>query len=353
MSRFALGLAVAVAAVLPIAADPAAAKPKPHTTTYAVIGDTPYGDAMLAAFPAQVAQINDDPAVELVMHLGDIKSGSSRCDTSYFDTIRSNFDRFEDPLLYTPGDNEWTDCHRGNNGGYQPAGPIVPGAPVVTAGPSRLDEVRRIFFDRPGRTLGQQSRRVQAQRAPFVENTRWSDERVVVAELNVPGSNNDLAPWFGAAQTDGLKAAQAEEFARRNQANLRWLDETFLQAFLTNAPGIALGIQADMWDPAITGDPAGYSGYAAFVKRLALLTKLYHRPVLLLNGDSHIYEADHPLADATAINNTIYGVDFAVPNLSRVTVNGSADADEYLRLTIDGKSKSVFSFERVPFATTG
>ena len=45
--------------------------------TFAVIGDIPYGDAQIARFPRVVDQINADPAVAFVDHLGDIKSGSS------------------------------------------------------------------------------------------------------------------------------------------------------------------------------------------------------------------------------------------------------------------------------------
>ncbi len=352
MNRLALGLAVAAVSAT-VATAPAAAAPKPKTATYAVIGDTPYGATQLAAFPSQIGVINADPAVSLVMHLGDIKNGSSRCDTGYFETIRGHFDTFEDPFVFTPGDNEWTDCHRTNNGGYQPAGPVVSGAPIITAGPSRLDELRRIFYPTPGSTLGQQPRAVASQAAPFVENTRWEEKDVMFAELHVVGSNNNLAPWFGTAETAALKQLRIDEFSERSAANLRWLDETFRAADRTNARGIALGIQADMWDPNITGDPANYSGFTTFVQRLASLTKSFGRPVLLLNGDSHVYVADRPLADKTAKNSAIYGVGFDVPNLSRVTVDGSADANGYLRLKIDPKSKAVFSYERVPFVAAG
>jgi hypothetical protein len=81
----------------------------------------PYGDAQIAQFPAVVDQINADPEVRLVTHLGDIKSGSSLCTNDYFAQIRAQFDRFRDPLVYTSGDNEWTDCHRPTNGSYDPA----------------------------------------------------------------------------------------------------------------------------------------------------------------------------------------------------------------------------------------
>ena len=117
--------------------------------TFAVIGDIPYGDPAIARFSANIAQINADPAVQWVDHLGDIKNGSSVCSDEYFQLIKSDFDQFKDPLVYTIGDNEWTDCHRPNNGPYDPL--------------ERLGKVRQVFFPQPGRTLGQRSIRVEAQ----------------------------------------------------------------------------------------------------------------------------------------------------------------------------------------------
>jgi hypothetical protein len=89
----------------------------------------------------RLSTINADTDVALVDHLGDIKSGSSMCTDEYFSMIKSQFDRFRDPLVYTVGDNEWTDCHRANNGAYNPL--------------ERLDKIRQIFFPHPGLTLGE------------------------------------------------------------------------------------------------------------------------------------------------------------------------------------------------------
>ncbi len=367
MSRLTTVAALATLALAPASAAAHPAPAGPPATTYAVIGDTPYGSAALSAFPSQIAQINADQGASLVVHLGDIKNGSSRCDTSYFEQIRSNFDQFTDPLIYTPGDNEWTDCHRANNGAYQPAGtadtadlapagPIVNGAAVGQAGaaaPSRLSEIRRLFFNRPGVTLGQRARRVQSQAPAFPENVRWSEPGLTAAVFNVPGSNNDLLPWFGTAETDALKAIQADEYSRRNAADLRWLDETFLQAILTNSRAVLLGIQADMWDPNITNDPRSTPASRRSCSVLAAWSRAFRRPVLLLNGDSHSYEADTPLADPAALNSTIYGIRAAVPNLQRVTVDGSGNATDYLRLTFDPKNAAApFSWTRVPYAPT-
>ena len=198
MKRALLALAVLVAAMLPLAAIAAAdgnGGPDDHggvrgkAVTYAVIGDTPYGTPQLENFPNDVAEINADPQVSLAMHLGDIKNGSSQCTTSYFEQIRADFDGFTDPLVYTPGDNEWTDCHRANNGAFWPAGPVLNG----DTRPARLDEIRRIFFPAPGWTLGQNARRVGTQGGEYPENVTWTQADVQFGDDRCAGLQQRLA----------------------------------------------------------------------------------------------------------------------------------------------------------------
>src|SRR5690349_2648726 len=85
---------------LPAAPVSRAAAVRDRGYTFAVIGDIPYGDAQIARFPQVVAQLNADPAVQWVDHLGDIKNGSSVCSDAYFQLIKSDFDQFSDPLVY-------------------------------------------------------------------------------------------------------------------------------------------------------------------------------------------------------------------------------------------------------------
>jgi hypothetical protein len=105
-----------------------------------------------------------------------------------------------------------------------------------------------------------------------------------------------------------------------------------------------------MWDPAALlpgGD--GLSEYQPLVQKLADLSQHFGRPVLLLNGDSHLYGADKPLADPTSSTGVIHHTQ-AVPNLTRITVQGSTNAPaQWLRLTIDPRGRNVFSWENVPY----
>jgi hypothetical protein len=346
--RRALFAAAVLAATLSLAAVAAAGNSghnggRGHAVTYAVIGDTPYGTPQLENFPNDVAEINADQQVRLVMHLGDIKNGSSQCTTSYFEQIRADFDGFADPLVYTPGDNEWTDCHRANNGAFWPAGPVLNG----DTRPARLSEIHRIFFPSPGLTLGGRSRQVETQGGEYPENVAWTAAGVQFGTVDVPGSNNDWLPWFEQPRT----SSQVNEVENRIEADLTWLDRIFDEARAGHARAVAIGIQADMWDPAIEGDPNQYDHYQSFVQELAHQSLRFGGPVLLLNGDSHQFVDDHPLADpARPQNKSIYGIVNDVPNLHRVTVNGSTTpCHEWLKLTVDPRAAGVFSYERVRF----
>lgn len=283
--------------------------------TLAVIGDTPYGAEQIERFPALVADVNDDPKVRLVLHLGDVKSGSSPCTDERLELSRDLYDTFKDPFVLTPGDNDWTDCHRAAAGGYLPT--------------ERLDAVREIFYPQPGRTLGGRSKRVLTQAdqpgfGAFVENQLWMESQVVFSAVHVVGSKNDLAPWFGAAETEEQRELRLEEYRTRLAADLAWLDRTFATAQEEDARGVVVAMQADTFR-------GSQEGFEEILDRLTELAREFDGPVLLLQGDSHEYLVDRPLPDA--------------PNLTRIVVEGET-ADEWLRLRIDPRGDQLFSWTR-------
>jgi hypothetical protein len=110
----------------------------------------------VAEFPSLVALINADPNVERVLHAGDIKAGkNSDCSDAYFGMIRGFFDTFDDPLVYTPGDNEWTDCHVEikNNGLYTPTERLLAVAVRCPRAPSSSSKATRTSSWSTTRTL--------------------------------------------------------------------------------------------------------------------------------------------------------------------------------------------------------
>jgi len=325
--------------------------------TIAVIGDWPYNDLLLNNSALLVDSVNSDARVRFLLHVGDIHSGSQPCTSAailppiaasnpgWNQAVFERFQRFRVPVIYTPGDNEWTDCHKSKEKSS--------GAPL-----KELAAVRGLFYSRPGITLGLGEMEVATQArafdpahpadAQFVENVMWEDSHIVLVTLNVPGSNNDTLPWSGAFANP---SSQAQEVAERSAANMRWLESAFALADGRNAKAVVIALQADMWDPAAAapgGD--GLGGYTPFVRRLADLAIAFGRPVLLLNGDSHLYEADRPLADPASATGSIHGT-APVPNLTRITVQGSTNAPaEWLRLTIDTTGKpQPFTWTNVPY----
>jgi len=321
----AAALAVAIGAAVAGNGDPVNAAAK-NPVTLAVIGDTPYGDPQVATFPNLVADVNRDPKVRLVLHLGDIKTGGSTCTDERFRDMRALYDTFRDPFVYTPGDNEWTDCHRAAAGGYLPT--------------ERLERLRQIFYPDPGRALGGRPMRMLTQARDrrfeeFVENQLWMRSQVAFSTVHVVGSNNDLAPWFGARETEQQRALRLAESERRLSADLAWLDRTFALAKDEGARGVVLAMQADMF--------AGsrVDGFDAIVRRIADLASRFDGPVLLLEGDTHKYLVDRPLAAGSPA----HGVQTKAPNVTRIVVEGET-ADEWLRLTVDPRAPRLFSWRR-------
>jgi len=326
--------------------------------TVAVYGDSPYGTDPLDtsqtdATAAFIASINADPKVDLVLHVGDIHSGKQYCTEAYDRTIYDLWTLFRDPLIYTPGDNEWSDCHKTAEGGgaynqntqqidyvRDANGNLVDyagGDPIAN-----LELIRSIFFSTPGYSLGGRKKRVVTQAlafdpaypsdANYVENVVWEQSKVLFVTLNLPGgSNNDADIWYGAPNATD---AQLQEAADRTGAGLRWLDAAFARAAADGVTALVIQTQADMWDP--EKGAAHQANYEPIVGSLASHTLAFGKPVLMFNGDSHVFRSDNPLSSSDPLSFMHPGYD--VPNFHRIVVHGSTLPLGWLRLTIDPRS---------------
>lgn len=334
--------AAAAAAVLlgsALACPPATAQEAgADSFSFAVIGDTPYGDAAVASFPSHIRDLNADQGLSFVSHLGDIKNGSTVCSDAYFARIKADFDTFTHPLVYTPGDNEWTDCHRPNNGGYNPL--------------ERLDKIRRTFFARPGTTLGA-TMPVKSQAARGLpENVQFTRNRVAFTAVNVPGSNNSLDPWTGLGKSAPTPEQQAEVDSR-TAAVVAELHSTFAAARQRKDRAVVVMQQADMFDPTWAVTWNEFSAFKPIVDALIRESNSFDGPVYLFNGDSHVYNADRPLAAGSKWLD-FYSEPGHADNLHRITIDGSSRATDYLRVEVapdgvPGRGADVLSFSRVPF----
>jgi hypothetical protein len=301
---FALGLSTLLAAGLLSVTSVARAAP-PAPTTLAVLGDTPYSATQRAQLPALINAVDADPAVRMVLHAGDMKDSTTSCSDSQFRGLASLFGTFDDPFVLTPGDNDWTDCHRASTGRFLPT--------------ERLAALRRIFYPVPGRTLGGAPATVTSQ-ATYVENVRFVRSGVLLATVHVVGSNNDLAPWSGLVGGD-RPAERRAEFDARRAANLAWINAAFDNAVATGAYGVLLMLQAE---------PVATSAFSAERSLIARRAAQFGRPVLLVHGDEHRFEVQARY--------------LGVANLTRLETYGNT-AGYWLRVTIDPSLPQVFSWQ--------
>jgi hypothetical protein len=373
---------------------------KSNPLTLAVFGDSPYdptGTAQFDATPEFIRSINNDSDVSVVLHVGDLHSGSQACTEAYDQAIYNFWTAFQEPVVYTPGDNEWMDCHKKkqSGGSYNAATDSIVfikdinGNPVNYASGNpikNLDLIRSIFFAVPGHTLGTDMEVLsQAQTsnhsdsndkfdsdvhteavesdAKFVENVIWEKADTLFVAVNIPGgSNNGADNWYG---TPTMTNEQAQEITERTEAALHWIDVAFKQAAHKHSKAIVIQVQADMWD--LDGNvPSHISNYKPYIDSIASHSKVFNKPVLLVNGDSHVYRSDNPLVqnapcatEAGACSNDSYSSQphgYNVPNFHRITVHGSTFPMEWLKLSINTNNNAAlttntfgpFSWVRVP-----
>lgn len=295
----------------------AAAEPR----GFALFGDTPYSHWEREQLPAMLAAM-DSEGMAFAVHAGDIKSGSSACSDEVFLDILGVFQAAPLPLVYVPGDNEWTDCHRRSNGSYDPL--------------ERLARLRTLFFA-DDQSLGRRPLRLERQsrdpaHAAYRENVRWEFGGALFVGLNVTGSHNNYHGSRG-------RGGPVPEFVERSAANRVWLAQAFALARSRRLAGVLIVIQAN---PGLEAASAGqlHPGYVDFIEQLRAETETYAGQVVLVHGDTHSYQMNQPLLDATGRK--------VLENFTRVEVYGYPFMG-WVRGTVDASSPQVFSFEPRPW----
>lgn len=286
---------------------PAAAEP----VRIVALGDMPYGapSEVYGPYRALIRKINEN-APDLVIHVGDTKTGSSPCtDQVLLEQLAFLYD-FTPPALYTPGDNEWTDCHREKAGEYDPY--------------ERLAFIRRHYFDEPGVSFGAPTP-VDYQ-PEYPENARIKLPGVTVVTAHVTGSKNG-AKQDAPTKQDGYKA--------RTKGAIKWIEDGFNAAKAGDAVVIAL--HADMftnknfsqWSRSWLKS----SYYRKVGDALARAAAAHDGPVLLIFGDTHQYRVFQPMPNAA-------------PNWTAMEVYGGR-AMHAVEVIIDPTAETPFQFRPV------
>ena len=289
--------------------------------TFVALGDMPYGPREQAypAFKALIAEINRRAPV-FTFHLGDTKSGLDPCSDELLLEQRDFMNSFASALVYTPGDNEWTDCHRLLAGAYDPL--------------DRLRFIREHYFP-TALSLGGQPIRLERQSdvmpgfEAFVENSRFNWRGVWFVTAHVVGSNNNFDAVEGSDATG--------EFLARDEADRMWLADSFDKAAAADAEAMVIAIHADMFGDGF--DPeretfARTSGFKNFAETLVRKAKIFRKRVFLLFGDSHEFRVFQPFSRSAG-------------NVTAVEVYG-AERMHAVAVTIRLRPSLMFTFAPLP-----
>src|SRR5437762_1746527 len=315
--------------------------------TYAIglWGDLPYSDLQATVgVPNLIADMNTQ-RLAFTVHDGDLKQGSgSPCDDALYVRSLGYFDSLRAPPIFTPGDNDWTDCDRANNGGFSSL--------------ERLSHERQLFFSTLF-TLGQHRFRQEVQSTPLclgetadhkrisepcAENRRWTYGGVTYATLNIQGSCNNLCD----TKPDG------EEESARNAADIAWMQQTFSEAISRGSAAIMFIGQADpgfdqtdatrgpLRDPKTLGETDTQpDGYQSFLVAFRDQIVAFRRPVAYVHGDSHYFRVDKPFLN---------GQGQRLENFTRVETFGDNQANgtndvNWLKVIVDPRSREVFAYQ--------
>jgi hypothetical protein len=290
--------------------------------TFAALGDNPYGDPAVVnpPFEALIAEVNKHTPA-FTVHIGDIKSGSTLCDDAMLNQQLAYMNSFSSALIYTPGDNEWTDCHRERAGKFDPL--------------ERLQYLRNNYFADPAKSLGMVPMAVESQSvvmadtfAKFVENQRFVKEGVMVMTAHVVGSNNNF---------EVRDPAAVAEFFERDAANVAWLEASFDKAIADQAKAVVVAFQADMFEFDFNefGDETflRHSGFLNFGNALVAKAAEFGKPVLIVYGDSHIFKVTRPFPTTA-------------PNIVALEVYGETDMNA-VEVSVDPDDTAVFGFKPI------
>lgn len=267
--------------------------------TFGALGDMPYSADEEQRFPGLIDEMGRED-LAFVVHVGDFKRATETCSDEIYLQRREWFDQSPHPFVFVPGDNEWTDCRRPFGAARDPL--------------ERMARLRELFFSRDT-SLGQRRISFARQSSPtggyrYPEHARWEHEGVLFLTLNAPGPDN-----FTQA---------AAEYSVRDRAVRLWLAESFASARARGSRGVVVFLHADMWSAG--GEPR--RGFAGLLETLAAETRNFGGEVLLVNGDSHRYRVDRPLANpatSAPLGNFLRVMVFGSPSMRWVRIRVRED----------------------------
>ncbi len=310
---------------------------------FALIGDMPYTKVQEREYQHVLRSLN---AADLafVVHIGDFQFdatpynrnpalASMPCVDENYKAIYDSFQSIRHPFIFTPGDNDWSDCWPLEAKKVNPL--------------ELLGKIRTMFFPE-GKSLGQNPIAVRNQSADanfskFRENLRWSMGGVTFVTVHIVGENDNF----------GRTAEMDAEHLERKAANIAWLKQAFSEAKANGSRGIVILTQGNpgfetVWPagaktryflrfiPRGQPLPSRALAFDDYLQTLADELENYDKPVAYLHGDTHLFRIDKPLYSKKTSR--------LFENFTRVETFGWPDS-HWVRITIDPADPHLFRFK--------
>lgn len=264
---------------------------------FSIVGDTPYdtlgSTALLEKFQSHIDDNNDRSYADFLIHVGDIKKGSTPCDLSYYtNTLKVLESSSKKPYLLI-GDNEWNDCGHGTD----PSTGLKHWENTF----SRLNQQFVNDFD----ASTQESR---PENISFVQNS------VLFVTINqVDGRIHDEKEWQG-------RMADNRDWIRECMNKYRGQVNAFV-IFAHAAPGIKR-------EKSVIGDSLFYLPFRDLIQT-------FSEPILYINGNKHVWKYD-----------TTYFGEQNPDNFLRVVIDEDKLTESVLQVVVSTDANEPFYFDR-------
>lgn len=213
-----------------------------------VLDRIPLGAAR-AAWLKIIDAINSDSGIDFTLYAGDIGSPidgysldgyPSICDVANGNSLEDKVNllkTFNKPLIYTPGDNEWSECYEASS--FDEINfPLDPDA--------QLAKIRALTQADPNKSLGQSSQLSLIRHCEIPENVMFAYGQVLFLTLNIPAYNN--CPAISYTPENGQVVDETcAEFLVRHAANLQWIEKGFYEANQMGLKAVVITEHADLY----------------------------------------------------------------------------------------------------------
>lgn len=243
--------------------------------TIVILADTPYNNKeqeMLQGPDGLLYNLVNKANPSIVMHLGDLKSGSKSCTDEVLKEHKALLDQiYPGKLIYTPGDNDWTDCDR-----------FLLSYSFDEL--ERLDFLIKLMYQTPP-LLDKALTSITTQ-PNQIENKLWINDRLAITTIHLVGTSNGRTNIDKSNQEHAL-----EKVDKRDKMNFAWLKT--IEDKAKDFDALIIGFQADIYQKSVLKSSIcndltlkkcdAFITYRQAFKELAQRIK---KPILVSHGDT-------------------------------------------------------------------